>query len=144
MSLGGLGRVRTERVVLFDEDNPLRLQTGTTLAPVEVAYETYGELDPETANAVFVCHALSGDAHTARHHGDPARRGWWDTSIGPDRPLDTERFFVTARTCSADARVPPVPRADRPVPPAAPAHGPSDRQRPRSGRAASAAGSGPP
>jgi homoserine O-acetyltransferase len=86
--------VQTERVVLFDEDDPLALRGGRRLAPVEVAYETYGRLDADAANAVFVCHALSGDAHAAGHHGDPARRGWWDNLIGPGRPLDTDRFFV--------------------------------------------------
>jgi homoserine O-acetyltransferase len=43
---------------------------------------------------VVVCHALTGDAHAAGHHGDPGRRGWWDNIIGPGRPLDTDRFFV--------------------------------------------------
>jgi homoserine O-acetyltransferase/O-succinyltransferase len=94
MSVGGIGRVHTQRVVLFDEGDPLELCSGATLAPVEVAYETYGELDADASNAVFVCHALSGDAHAAGHHGDPTRRGWWDTIIGPGRPLDTDRFFV--------------------------------------------------
>lgn len=94
MSGGGLGRVETHRVVLFDEDDPLVLSSGATLAPVTVAYETYGSLDAERANAVFVCHALTGDAHAAGHHGDPSHRGWWDTIIGPGRPLDTDRYHV--------------------------------------------------
>jgi homoserine O-acetyltransferase len=94
MTMGGVGRVQTQRVMLFEEDRPLALATGATLAPVQVAYETYGTLDPDGGNAVFVCHALTGDAHAAGHHGDPEKRGWWDTIIGPGRPLDTERFFV--------------------------------------------------
>lgn len=94
MTAGGLGRTETRRVVLFPEDDPLSLESGATLAPVEVAYETYGTLDAERGNAVFVHHALTGDAHAAGHHGDPARRGWWDRLIGPGRPIDTERFFV--------------------------------------------------
>jgi homoserine O-acetyltransferase len=94
MTGGGIGRVQTQRAVLFDGGRPLEVESGATLAPVEVAYETYGTLDSDGGNAVFVCHALSGDAHAAGHHGDPARRGWWDTLIGPGRPLDTERFFV--------------------------------------------------
>lgn len=94
MTAGGIGRVHTQRAVLFDESRPLELQSGAMLAPVEVAYETYGRLDADGANAVFVCHALSGDAHAAGHHGNPRQRGWWDTIIGPGRPLDTERFFV--------------------------------------------------
>ncbi len=59
-----------------------------------MAYETYGELDAEGTNAVLLCHALTGDAHAAGHHGDPARRGWWDTLVGPGRPVDTDRHFV--------------------------------------------------
>jgi homoserine O-acetyltransferase len=86
--------VHTQRAVLFEESRPLALESGRSLPHVEVAYETYGTLDGDGANAVFVCHALSGDAHAAGHHGDPAQRGWWDTIIGPGRPLDTERFFV--------------------------------------------------
>jgi homoserine O-acetyltransferase len=70
------------------------LASGATLAPVEVAYETYGRLAPDASNVVFVCHALTGDAHAAGHHGDPTRPGWWDVLIGPGKPLDTERLFV--------------------------------------------------
>ena len=94
MTMSGIGRVYTQRALLFEEPRPLELQSGAMLAPVQVAYETYGTLDSEGANVVFVCHALSGDAHAAGHHGDPRRRGWWDTIIGPGRPLDTDRFFV--------------------------------------------------
>jgi homoserine O-acetyltransferase len=94
MSRGGVGRVHTQRTLLFDEGSPLTLESGATLEPVQVAYETYGVLDADRANAVFVCHALTADAHAAGHHGDRSRRGWWDTMIGPGRPLDTERFFV--------------------------------------------------
>lgn len=70
------------------------LESGATLGPVEVAYETYGTLNAGATNAVYICHALTGDAHAAGHHGDPDRRGWWDTMIGPGRPIDTDRFFV--------------------------------------------------
>ena len=91
---GSVGFVRTERVVLFSQDDPLVLASGRTLGPVEVAYETYGSLSPARDNVVFVCHALTGDAHAAGHHGDPSRNGWWDNLIGPGKPVDTDRFFV--------------------------------------------------
>ena len=91
---GSVGQVETQRVVLFTEDDPLVLGSGGTLGPVEVAYETYGTLARDGSNAVFVCHALTGDAHAAGHHGDEGRPGWWDTLIGPGKPLDTERLFV--------------------------------------------------
>lgn len=89
-----VGLVSAQRVVLFDEGDPLVLTSGAKLVPVEVAYETYGTLNEARSNAVFVCHALTGDAHAAGHHGNPTRPGWWDTLIGPGRPLDTDRFFV--------------------------------------------------
>jgi homoserine O-acetyltransferase len=89
-----VGHVETQRVVLVTEGDPLRLCSGETLGPVEVAYETYGTLAPDASNAVFVCHALTGDAHAAGHHGEEKRPGWWDALIGPGKPLDTERLFV--------------------------------------------------
>jgi len=61
---------------------------------VEVAYETYGTLNADASNAVYICHALTGDAHAAGDHGDVERVGWWDNIIGPGRPIDTDRFFV--------------------------------------------------
>lgn len=89
-----LGLVETQRVVLFTEDDPLVLDSGETLSPVEVAYETYGERAADDRNVVVICHALTGDAHAAGHHGDPDRPGWWDTLIGPGKPVDTDRLFV--------------------------------------------------
>ncbi|WP_232678429.1 homoserine O-acetyltransferase [Nocardioides sp. R-C-SC26] len=91
---GTLGHVQTQRVVLASGHDPLVLRSGRTLPHVEVAYETYGALDATRSNAVFVCHALTGDAHAAGLHLGAKRRGWWDNLIGPGKPLDTDRFFV--------------------------------------------------
>jgi homoserine O-acetyltransferase len=91
---GALGYVETQRVVLATGDDPLLLRGGGRLDQVEVAYETYGELSPARDNAVFVCHALTGDAHAAGLHLGAKRRGWWDNLIGPGKPVDTDRFFV--------------------------------------------------
>jgi len=92
----GVGKVETRRAVVFDDGRPLKLVSGAELGPVEVAYETYGELNSDRSNAVFICHALSGDAHAAGLHegDDPHRPGWWDNIVGPGRALDTDRFFV--------------------------------------------------
>jgi homoserine O-acetyltransferase len=92
----GIGTVETRRAVVFDGDRPLKLDSGAEIGRVEVAYETYGELNADRSNAVFICHALSGDAHAAGIHegDDPNRPGWWDNIIGPGRPLDTDRLFV--------------------------------------------------
>jgi homoserine O-acetyltransferase len=90
----GVGQVETRTLLVYDEERPLVLESGARLTHVEVAYETYGELDGDGGNAVFVCHALSGDAHAAGYHDGDRRPGWWDNLIGPGRPLDTDRFFV--------------------------------------------------
>ena len=78
-------------------DGALTLASGRTLDRVVVAYETWGTLDEFGANAVLVCHALSGDSHLAGlRPGQPgdATPGWWDVMVGPGKAIDTERFFV--------------------------------------------------
>lgn len=72
---------------------PLNLRLGGSLPSVELAYETYGELNENRSNAVLICHAISGDSHVARHD-DEDEPGWWETLVGPGRPIDTDRFFV--------------------------------------------------
>jgi homoserine O-acetyltransferase len=66
----------------------LELDSGVTLAPVEVAYETYGELNASRSNAVLITHAFSGDAHAA------GEGGWWSSMIGPGKAFDTDKYFV--------------------------------------------------
>lgn len=74
---------------------PLQLDSGATLSPVTLAYETYGTLNERRDNAILLLHALSGDAHAAGRHSHADRRpGWWDDMVGPGRPFDTERYFV--------------------------------------------------
>jgi homoserine O-acetyltransferase/O-succinyltransferase len=89
-----VGIVRTEHATLFEEANPFTLAAGGTLSPVRVAYETYGKLNPERDNAIFVCHALTGDAHVAGLHNERSKPGWWDELVGPGKGLDTDRYFV--------------------------------------------------
>jgi homoserine O-acetyltransferase len=90
-----VGLVATRTVELFQPPHELVLTTGARLGPIRVAYETYGELSRERDNAVFVCHALTGDAHVAgRHKPDDRKPGWWDELVGPGKGLDTNRYFV--------------------------------------------------
>ena len=77
----------------FDSPNPLELESGGSLASVTVCYETWGELASDGGNAIFICHALSGDSHVARHDADDDP-GWWEILVGPGRPIDTDRYFV--------------------------------------------------
>lgn len=78
----------------FGPDNPLELDGGSKLSPYTVAYQTYGSLNADKSNAVLVYHALTGDQHVASTHPITGKSGWWDTMIGPGRPVDTNVFFV--------------------------------------------------
>ncbi len=90
-----VGFVETRFATLFEPPNELVLESGAKLGPVTVAYETYGELSPEKDNAIFICHALTGDAHVAGWHDAKDRKpGWWEDFIGPGKGLDTNRYFV--------------------------------------------------
>ena len=117
MQPGSVGTVRTEYVDLPD---PLRLDSGKTLAPVRIAYETYGTLAPAKDNVILVGHALSGDTHAAGWSDDPtapttvdgvgaAERGkrglgWWDGMIGPGKAFDTDRYFVVCSNLIGSCR----------------------------------------
>src|SRR5689334_245308 len=72
----------------------LPLDNGSTLSPVEVAYEAYGELNAAKSNAILTLHAFSGDAHAAGISDDTAKSGWWDNMIGPGKAFDTDKYFV--------------------------------------------------
>ena len=73
---------------------PLRLDGGGTLAPVDIAYETYGALARDRGNAILVCHALTGDQHAASTHPRTGKPGWWDKMIGPGKPVDPDRHLI--------------------------------------------------
>jgi homoserine O-acetyltransferase len=109
---GSAGVVETR---FLDLPAPVRLDCGRELAPVRVAYETYGTLSPAKDNVILVCHALSGDAHAAGFAKTPPAEstrdgfaaeerdasagkglGWWDGMIGPGKAFDTERYFVVS------------------------------------------------
>src|SRR4051794_19513622 len=73
----------------------LKLEAGGRLESATVAYETWGTLAPDTSNAVLVLHALTGDSHAAGPAGaGHSDVGWWDGTIGPGCPIDTDRFFA--------------------------------------------------
>jgi homoserine O-acetyltransferase len=80
----------------FPADKPLRLESGATLSPLDVAYKTYGRLNEARTNAVLICHALTGDQHAGSVNPVTGRPGWWDRVIGPGLPLDPERYFIIA------------------------------------------------
>ena len=74
---------------------PLPLQSGTSIRAYDLAFETYGTLNANKSNAVLICHALNASHHVAGVYADQAKsEGWWDSMIGPGKPVDTNRFFV--------------------------------------------------
>jgi homoserine O-acetyltransferase len=76
-------------------DTPLTFKSGAVLPRYELVYETYGKLNAARSNAILICHALSGHHHVAGHYaGDTKNIGWWDNMVGPDKPIDTNKFFV--------------------------------------------------
>ncbi|MGD0763135.1 MAG: homoserine O-acetyltransferase [Roseiarcus sp.] len=82
------------RVLRLGRDRPLAMEAGVALAPLTIAYQTYGALNAAKSNAILICHALTGDQHVANRHPVTGRDGWWETMVGPGRPFDTDRFFV--------------------------------------------------
>jgi homoserine O-acetyltransferase/O-succinyltransferase len=81
-------------------EGALPLQSGASIRAYDLSYETYGELNADKSNAVLICHALNASHHVAGVYLDaqgqpiPKSEGWWDTMIGPGKPVDTNRFFV--------------------------------------------------
>jgi homoserine O-acetyltransferase len=90
-----VGVVRTQNMRVVEPDMPLELECGKTLGPIDVAYETYGQLSDARDNVVLLCHALSGDAHAAGYsRPDDRKAGWWDVMVGPGKGIDTDKYFV--------------------------------------------------
>jgi homoserine O-acetyltransferase len=84
----------SSKVVHFPESEPLRLDCDQLLVPFSVAYQTYGHLNAAKSNAILICHALTGDQHVANVHPVTGKPGWWETLVGPGKPVDTDRFFI--------------------------------------------------
>ncbi len=79
----------------FAQDEPFSLESGATISPVTLTYETYGQLNSDKSNAILICHALTGSAHAAGYHSEEDDKpGWWDECIGPNKAFDTNRFFI--------------------------------------------------
>lgn len=90
-----VGIVQTQTIRIVDQDQPMRLVSGKTLGPIDVAYETYGTLSENKDNVILICHALSGNAHVAGYnHPNDRKPGWWDVMVGPGKWIDTNRYFV--------------------------------------------------
>ncbi len=85
---------RDSQIATFGADKPLKLDAGVSLSPFQIAYTTYGTLNADKSNAIMVCHALTGDQYVAQVHPVTRKNGWWETLIGPGKPIDPARYFV--------------------------------------------------
>jgi homoserine O-acetyltransferase len=95
LSENSVGIVQTQTLRIVQAEQPLKLSCGKTLGPIDVAYETYGQLNETGDNALLICHALSGNAHVAgRNNPDDKKPGWWDNMVGPGKSIDTNKYFV--------------------------------------------------
>jgi homoserine O-acetyltransferase len=94
MDINSVGIVEPQYFTFAAPPDELLLESGRTLGPVTLAYETYGDLNADRSNAILVCHALSGDAHAAGFHAGEDAPGWWDDMIGPGKAFDTRQYFV--------------------------------------------------
>ena len=87
-----VGKVTEQKIKLPTD---LLLECGQTLKNIDLTYETYGELNDDSSNAILICHALSGNHHAAGFYKDDSERpGWWDALIGPDKAIDTNKYYV--------------------------------------------------
>ena len=90
-----VGIVETKTIRVVEQDEPMELECGKTLAPIDVAYETYGKMNEACDNVILICHALTGSAHVAgKNKPDDEKVGWWDVMIGPGKGIDTDKYFV--------------------------------------------------
>jgi len=89
-----LENLGTKYFTFANPPNLLTLESGEKIGPITLAYETFGTLNKEKTNAILIPHALSGDAHVARTNPNDKTAGWWDKMVGPEKGIDTDKYFV--------------------------------------------------
>ena len=79
--------------VIFNDSN-LTLASGTVLKNFRLAFKTFGILNKNKTNAILICHALTGDQYVTGTNPITGRDGWWSRMVGPNKPINTNKFFV--------------------------------------------------
>jgi len=82
------------QIAILAQDQPLQLDSQLEISNFPLAYQTYGELNHNKSNAILVCHALTGDQYLANKNPITGKDGWWQFMVGPNKPIDTNKFFV--------------------------------------------------
>lgn len=69
----------------YHHNRPFALESGGTLPGIDIAYHTYGKLNANADNVVWVCHALTANSEVD---------DWWPHTVEPGAFLDPEKWFV--------------------------------------------------
>jgi homoserine O-acetyltransferase len=85
---------KLESEIAYFENIDLKLESGDIIDSFKLAFKTYGKLNADKTNAILVCHALTGDQYVAGNNPITGREGWWSRMVGPNKPIDTNKFFV--------------------------------------------------
>ena len=85
---------KLESEIAYFENINLKLESGDIIDSFRLAFKTYGKLNTDKTNAILVCHALTGDQYVAGNNPITGREGWWSRMVGPNKPIDTNRFFI--------------------------------------------------
>ena len=85
---------KLESEIAYFENINLKLESGDIIDSFKLAFKTYGKLNADKTNAILVCHALTGDQYIAGNNPITGREGWWSKMVGPNKPIDTNKFFV--------------------------------------------------
>ena len=95
-----------DRIIQFKKDEKLTcniglfsnanctLDSGYNLKNFKIAYKSFGKLNKNRSNAILVCHALTGDQFVTGKNPITNKDGWWTRMVGPDKPIDTNTYFV--------------------------------------------------
>ena len=85
---------KLESEIAYFENINLKLESGDIIDNFKLAFKTYGKLNADKTNTILVCHALTGDQYVAGNNPITGREGWWSRMVGPNKPIDTNKFFV--------------------------------------------------
>ena len=80
-------------LAIFSNDECI-LESGYKLKDFQLAFQTYGHLNKQKSNAILICHALTGDQFVAQKHPITNKDGWWSKIVGPNKSIDTNKYFV--------------------------------------------------
>ncbi len=83
-----------EKVKTFIVEKALKLDCGKTISNFPLSYETFGKLNEKKDNAILAFHALSGDQFVTGINPITNKSGWWSYLVGPNKAVDTNKFFV--------------------------------------------------